>query len=132
MEVSRPCKDCGKLIDLSVGRRDRQFCNETCKNRYHNKQAFEEEKEGKRIVKILKKNRNVLKKMEARKENREIPKERLLKEGFDFDYHTHFKTTVHFSYEYTFCFDYGYRKAKDSYNKKDRYIIVKAFPPKDE
>jgi endogenous inhibitor of DNA gyrase (YacG/DUF329 family) len=56
------CKYCDQLIDLSKGRRDRQFCDERCKNAYHNKIAFEEEKEAKRINKILKKNRDVIKK----------------------------------------------------------------------
>jgi endogenous inhibitor of DNA gyrase (YacG/DUF329 family) len=128
METTRPCKDCGKLIDLSVGRRDRQFCNETCKNRYHNKQAFEEEKEAKRIVKILKKNRGILKKMSVRKDSDQISKERLQKEGFSFDYHTHFKNTKFKGYQYTFCFDYGYRPTKE----KDHFKIVKAFEYKEE
>ncbi len=130
-ESTRLCKHCHKEINLSIGRRDRQFCDEECKNRYHNRIAYEEEKEAKRINKILKKNRNILKKMSLRKEHEEISHERLLKEGFDFNYHTHFKITVHQKYEYTFCYDYGYR-LNTSGRFKDVYKVVKAFEERQE
>jgi len=129
--ITRPCKDCGKPIDLSVGRRDRQFCNETCKNRYHNKQAFEEAKEARRINKILKKNRDILKKMAARKDSGEIPREKLLRAGFDFNYYTHHKVTVHYNHQYTICYDYGYRAIKFK-DKPEAYKIVKAFGEKED
>jgi len=125
------CKNCGRSIDLSVGRRDRQFCNETCKNRYHNKQAFEDDKEAKRINKILKKNRDILKKLAERKDSGEIPKDKLLKAGFDFNYYTHHKQTAHYNYQYTICYDYGYRPITLR-NKPDVYKIVKAFEDKEE
>jgi endogenous inhibitor of DNA gyrase (YacG/DUF329 family) len=128
---TRRCKDCGKPIDLSKGRRDRQFCDEICKNRYHNKVAFDESKEAKRINKILKKNRDVLKKLAARKDNGEIAKEKLLKDGFDFNYHTHHKNTLHYNHQYTFCYDYGYRPVKLK-NKPDMYKIVRAFEEKED
>jgi hypothetical protein len=128
---TRTCKYCGKLIDLSKGRRDRQFCDEKCKNGYHNKIAFEEEKEAKRINKILKKNREVLKKMAGRKDNHEITKERMLKAGFDFNYYTHHKSTFHYNHQYTFCYDYGYRLNKVK-GKTDVYKVVKAFEEKEE
>lgn len=128
MEFStRKCRYCDKLIDLSKGRRDRRFCDERCKNSFHNKIAFEEEREAKRINKILKKNREVLKKMTARKDKNEITKERLLKAGFDFTYYTHHKNTLHYNYQYTFCYDYGYRMVKP-----EIYKIVKAFEEKEE
>ncbi len=133
MELStRLCKDCGEPIDVTKGRRDRIFCDYKCKNTYHNKQEYEEKVETERIKKILKNNRKTLKKMFARKDNDEIEKERLLKAGFEFDYHTHFKNTVNGNYTYTFCFDYGYRPVKDGYGKKDRFKVVKAFEEKEE
>ena len=124
---TRKCKFCDKPIDLLKGRRDRQFCDERCKNSYHNSIAFEEEKEAKRINKILKKNRDILQKMTARKDKNEITKERLLKAGFDFTYYTHHKFTIHYNYQYTFCYDYGYRPVKP-----ESYKIVKAFEEKEE
>jgi endogenous inhibitor of DNA gyrase (YacG/DUF329 family) len=119
---TRKCKYCDQVIDLSKGRRDRQFCDERCKNAYHNKIAFEEEKEAKRINKIMKKNREILKTMSTRKDKDEISRERLLKAGFDFTYYTHHKFTIHHNYQYTFCYDYGYRTVKPG-----SYKVVKAF-----
>jgi len=66
--------------------------------------------------------------MVSRKDADQIPKERLLKEGFEFDYHTHFKISKVKGYQYTFCFDYGYRPVE----QKDSFKIVKAFEYKDE
>jgi hypothetical protein len=128
---ARICKECGEKIDLKKGRVDRLFCDYECKNRYHNKQSYEEKIETARIKKILSKNRNILKKMALRKDSDEISKDILLKAGFDFDFHTHFRNTKHGNYQYTFCFDYGYRKANEGYGKKDRYKVVKAFAEKE-
>lgn len=131
INTPRNCKHCGKEIDPVKGRRDRQFCDEQCKNSYHNTLAYEEEKEAKRINKILKKNRDILKKMSARKDREAISKEMLLKAGFNFKYYTHHKTSVHQKNEYTFCYDYGYR-VYSSANKTDVFKIVKAFTDKEE
>ncbi len=130
--ASRPCLCCKKVINLSIGRKDRKFCDEVCKNRYHNTQNYNEQQEIKRIQLILKKNRRILKKMQARKDNDEIPKERLLKEGFEFDYHTHLKNTINRNYVYTFCFDFGYRPVKATKYIKDCFKVVKAFDYKEE
>ena len=120
--TERNCKQCGQPINLSVGRKDRLFCNEICKNRYHNEQIYEEQQEVKRIQLILKKNRRILKKMFTRKDRDLIAKERLLKEGYEFDYHTHFVISKTKQYPYTFCFDYGYRKVNE-----ELFKVVKAF-----
>jgi hypothetical protein len=93
--------------------------------------AFEDDKEPKRIIKILRKNRDILKRMAARKDSHEITKERLLKAGFDFNYHSHHKNTLHYNHQYAFCFDYGYRTVTLK-NKPEVYKVVKAFEEKEE
>ena len=84
----RRCKNCDKPINLKAGRRDRVFCDSGCKNTYHNTQIYNEQQEIKRIQLVLKKNRRILKKMISAKDHDQIPREKLLKEGFEFDYHT--------------------------------------------
>ena len=116
------CKQCGKPINTAVGRRDRLFCNEACKNKFHNIQAYQEAQEIKRIQHILKKNRRILKKLFEGKDNEKIPKEKILKLGFEFDFHTHFIITKMKGYQYHFCFDYGYRNTH-----QDFYKIIQAF-----
>lgn len=125
--MARLCKQCSKPIDPVKGRKDRVFCDENCKNKFHNTQTYLEEQEIKRIQLLLKKNRRVLKKMFARPDRDEIKKERLLKEGFDFDYHTHFVTSKIKKNQFTFCFDYGYRAVSEL-----TFKIVKAFDHKED
>lgn len=123
----RICKFCENSINLLKGRKDRLFCDETCKNRYHNTQIYEEQQEIKRVQLILKRNRRVLKKMFVRKDRDLLDKIVLLKEGFEFDYHTHFVTSKIKKNQFTFCFDYGYRSVGE-----DRYKVIKAFEYKEE
>src|SRR5664279_4153812 len=112
MEMAVPvqlCMQCSKPIDPRKGRRDRKFCDEGCKNKYHNTKTYQEDQELNRISLILKENRRILGKMFARKDRDTISKERLLKAGFEFDYHTHFVISKIKSNQFIFCFDYGYR-----------------------
>ena len=125
--IVRLCKFCEKVINPRQGRKDRKFCDEVCKNRFHNSQNYIEEQEIKRIQRILVKNRRALKKMFARVDKDIIDRERLLREGFDFDYHTHFVTTKIKRNQFTFCFDYGYREVD-----KDVFKVVKAFDYKED
>lgn len=61
-----------------------------------------------RLDLILKKNHRILKKMFTKKQHDEIANEKLLKEGIDFDYHTHHIISKIKKNEFIFCFDYGY------------------------
>jgi hypothetical protein len=125
--IARLCKQCGKDINPDKGRKDRKFCDENCKNKFHNTQAYLEEQEIKRIQHVLKKNRRALKKVFGRADKDAIKKDRLLKEGFEFDYHTHFVTTKIKRNQFIFCFDYGYREVEEGLFK-----IVKAFDYKED
>ena len=127
--AAKPCLECGEPV--GKGRIDRKFCSVECKNKYHNKESFADKISTARIKKILERNRKILKKMAARKDADQIPKERLLKEGFEFDYHTHFKNSKFKGYQYTFCFDYGYRTVENG-SKSDIYKVVKAFEYKED
>ncbi|MGC4038339.1 MAG: hypothetical protein QM764_20415 [Chitinophagaceae bacterium] len=118
----RVCKNCGEPIKATKGRRDRLFCNNECKNKYHNAKTYQEEHEISRIYVILRNNRRILAKMFERKDKDEIGRERLLKLGFDFDYHSHFVISKIKRNQFTFCFDYGYRLVRP-----DIYKVVKAF-----
>ena len=118
----RRCKNCDKPINLKAGRMDRVFCDSGCKNTYHNTQIYNEQQEIKRIQLVLKKNRRILKKMISAKDHDQIPREKLLKEGFEFDYHTHQKISKIKSNLFIFCFDYGYCQIEN-----EKYKVVKAF-----
>lgn len=56
------CPECGK--PLEYGRVDRRFCSVACKNLWHNRQRYPgHDKEIKRVLRILDKNRDVLDKL---------------------------------------------------------------------
>jgi hypothetical protein len=122
----KDCLNCGQPLDPGKGRVDRLYCDERCKNAFHNARSIEENGELNRIELVLKKNRRVLKKMFARKDKDQISKERLLKEGFDFVFYTHHVTSKIIGNSFTFCFDYGYREVEPGV-----YKIVKAFASKE-
>lgn len=115
---SKKCLTCGKVIK---GRSDKQFCDITCKNAYHNADLAEGEKVYKRVLKILRTNRNVLKEVLGEKSSIEIEMGKLVAKGFDNDYLTHMKDSGP-GKQYYFSFDYGYR---DQGNGKVK--IVKSF-----
>jgi hypothetical protein len=119
--AAKSCLECGDPV--GKGRIDRKFCSVECKNKFHNKEAYAEKIETARIKKILNRNRKILKKIAGRKDADKISKERLLKEGFEFDYHTHFIISKVKSYQYIFCFDYGYRPITGT----EFFKVVKGF-----
>jgi hypothetical protein len=119
-EIITHCLQCGK--PLRSGRSDKKFCNEGCRNLYHNMEKMGENEEIKKINQALKDNRRILKKILGNKTAETITHEQLLKEGFELDYHTHFVITIHQKNEYTFCYNYGYRRLEDV-----KYKVIKSF-----
>lgn len=126
-EPVRLCKQCGKVINTLKGRSDRLYCDELCKNKYHNARNKEDDVEFKRVHRVLRTNRKILKKMFDRKDIDRIPKEKLLKAGFEFHYHTHTKISKIKSNLFTFCFEYGYRPVGE-----DKIKVVRAFDYKED
>ena len=122
MEKQFPiCLQCEKPI--TRGRPDRKFCSEGCKNLYHNQNKIIESGEIKDILLILKRNRRILKKLfNPSKKEKLIDREVLLKEGFEFNYHTHFVITKTHNNQFIFCLDYGYREVETN-----KYQVKKSF-----
>lgn len=113
------CLSCNKPLK---GRSDKQFCDSDCKNAYHNAEHGAGEKVYKRVLKILRNNRKILKEVLGEKDTLSIELSKLIGKGFDNDYLTHTKKSIHKGYDYFYVFDYGYRKESDAVVK-----VVKAF-----
>lgn len=116
----RVCLNCQRTI--KTGRADRKFCNEGCKNEYHNKRKVDARAEILRIEVALKNNRKILKKVLGAKKEEIVNIETLRKLGFEFKYHTHHVVTTYKANEYIFCYNYGYWKMDH-----ERVKIVKSF-----
>ena len=119
-ELTPTCLQCGK--PLKSGRIDKKFCNEGCRNNYHNAQKLAENTEIKNINQALKNNRKILKKILGDKSSEIVSREVLLKSGFEFSFHTHYITTHFKNNIYTFCYNYGYRLLEHN-----NYKVIKSF-----
>ncbi len=102
------CKVCGSPI---VGRRDKQFCTDSCRSIHHQDLKKKDPVLIKNINTILKKNRNILAALNP-EGKKTMPKDQLASKGFDFKYSTHhFHTKKGTSYY--FCYDQGYTLFED-------------------
>jgi hypothetical protein len=115
------CRYCSKPI--RAGRSDKKYCNQGCKDAYTNQIKKQEREEISRVEGILKRNRRTLKKLfQPDKPEVLVSRESIVKEGFEFDYHTHHLVTKTKGNEFLFCYDYGYREVE-----KDKYKIIRQF-----
>jgi hypothetical protein len=86
----RRCRECGSPI---VGRSDKQFCGDSCRNSYHNRSNSETKVQITRINRILKRNYAILEEILSEKSNhkksfKSFTVEDLLREGFNFVFFT--------------------------------------------
>ncbi len=111
------CLQCGKTIK---GRIDKKFCDDYCRNAYNNQLKSQTNKQVRSINLALIKNRRILENLLPDGENTvKTNREKLLKQGFRFSYHTHLYTT-RTGRTYTYCYDYGYLLLEN-----DWYLIVR-------
>lgn len=101
--TAQTCMHCGKEVK---GRLDKKFCDDVCRNAWHNKQNQDEATHIRTVNAILKKNRKILMDLNLTGKSK-VRKEDLLKNGFNFDYLTRIYTTQKGS-TYFFCYEQGY------------------------
>jgi hypothetical protein len=115
------CLDCNESL---YGRSDKLFCNDACRNNYHNQKLTRRSLITKKINRRLSKNYSILEKLAPRpgilhSENT------LVSLGFDFDYHTQVLKVEEDSMVY-FCYDIAYRRLENS--MLELYPIVVSSP----
>lgn len=104
------CIDCGETLK---GRADQKFCNDYCRAAHHyNKNKDKKAGVFKTIDLHLKLNRRILKRYNQSGQS-QIKKDLLLKEGFNFNYFTHYWKAKNGNV-YLFCYEFGYRDLKDN------------------
>jgi hypothetical protein len=97
----KKCLECNEVL---IGRIDKKFCDDVCRNNHNNKLNGKRNNLLRNIIRALQKNRQVL---EMMKDSNRIPAKVLVNNGFTFDYYTHTKKIG--DENIFFCFDFGYK-----------------------
>lgn len=97
------CLECGEPL---LGRADKKFCSDQCRNTFNNRLNSDATNLVRNINNQLRKNRRILAELNPEGKNK-VHKDILLSKGFSFKYHTHSYTTQKGT-TYHFIFDQGY------------------------
>ncbi|MCX8523344.1 MULTISPECIES: hypothetical protein [Chryseobacterium] len=109
------CIECGEKI---IGRSDKKFCNDACRNAFNNKQNKDSSNLMRNVNNKLRKNYRILSEINIDGKTK-IAKSKLDGLGFDFKYFTNIKVYKNGS-EYKFVYDQGYKLLEE-----DFILIVK-------
>jgi len=118
MKNTKVCSYCEEPLE---GRIDKLFCTPNCKSSYHYQKSLEKEASlYNKIDNQLKLNRRLLKKYNKAGKST-IRKEKLVSDGFNPKYFTHYwknnKGDV-----YLFCYEFGFLELKE--HGKPKYVLV--------
>ena len=110
------CLECGKKL---VGRADKKFCEDYCRNAYNNKINKDSKNLIRNINNRLRKNYRILDSITLTEGKTKTTRTRLIDKGFDFEFITNTYTTKKGT-TYFFVYDLGYLPLDN-----DFYMIVK-------
>lgn len=113
--MNKACPECGTKI---IGRADKKFCSDSCRNAHNNSLNKDQTNLVRNINNRLRKNYRILQEANS-KDKTKIKKETLLKKGFNFQFITGQYTTKTGNL-YFYIYDQGYL-ALDN----DWYLLVK-------
>ena len=116
LEEKKKCEECGNEI---MGRVDKKFCSDYCRNAFHNKVNKDSKNLIRNINNRLRKNYRILDSFPLKEGKTRTSRTRLLDKGFDFDHITSLYTTKKGTVYY-FVYDLGYLPLEKEY-----YMIVK-------
>ena len=113
--MNKTCLECGEKI---VGREDKKFCSDGCRNAYNNKINKDSTNFMRNVNNKLRKNYRILSVLNVDGKGK-TTKSKLLSKGFDFEFFTNILETKTGN-TYFFVYDQGYRLLDDDY-----YLLVK-------
>lgn len=113
--MEKACLECGEKI---VGRTDKKFCSDYCRNAYNNNLNKDNKNMVRNVNNLLRRNYRILEELNPDGKIR-ITKAKLSAKGFNFDYFTSIYTTKTGN-TYYFVYDQGYLPLEG-----DFYALVK-------
>jgi DNA-directed RNA polymerase subunit M/transcription elongation factor TFIIS len=109
------CLECGEKI---VGREDKKFCCDSCRNAYNNKMNKDSNNLMRNVNNKLRKNYRILTELNVEGKTK-VSRSKLLSKGFDFEFFTNMLLTKTGN-TYYFLYDQGYMLLEN-----EMYVIVK-------
>ncbi len=106
----RTCLECGEKL---IGREDKKFCNDSCRNSYNNKINKDTNNLMRNINNQIRKNFRILNHLNT-EEKTKVSKNTLLQKGFDFTLITSIYTTKTGN-QYFFVYNQGYMILDEEY-----------------
>lgn len=117
---NKKCPECGFEL---IGRSDKKFCSDQCRNTFNNRSKKDSNNYVRQINGLLRKNRRILEELNPNGKSK-TNQGTLTQKGFNFDYYTNTYSTKA-GKTYYFCYEYGYLPLEDGYYalvKKQEYV----------
>ena len=111
----KTCLECSEKI---VGREDKKFCSDSCRNAYNNKINKDSTNFMRNVNNKLRKNYRILSDLNTEGKSK-ATRDKMLNKGFDFDFFTNILQTKTGN-TYYFLYDQGYRSLDNDY-----FMLVK-------
>ncbi|MES2544532.1 MAG: hypothetical protein V4548_06585 [Bacteroidota bacterium] len=113
--MNKTCLECNEKI---IGREDKKFCSDGCRNAYNNKINKDSNNFMRNVNNKLRKNYRILSELNTEGKSK-TTRTKLLSKGFDFEFFTNVLNTKTEN-TYYFVYDQGYRVLEN-----DFYMLVK-------
>lgn len=113
--MTKTCLECNEKI---VGREDKKFCSDGCRNAYNNKINKDSTNYMRNINNKLRKNYRIISEFNVDGKSK-TTRSKLMSKGFDFDYFTNILNTKTGN-TYYFLYDQGYMQLENDY-----FMLVK-------
>nr|WP_294927168.1 hypothetical protein [uncultured Flavobacterium sp.] len=111
----KTCLECAEKI---VGREDKKFCSDSCRNAYNNKINKDSTNFMRNVNNKLRKNYRILSELNSEGKSK-ATRDKMINKGFDFDFFTNILQTKTGN-TYYFLYDQGYRSLDNDY-----FMLVK-------
>lgn len=111
--TERKCHHCGERV---VGRIDKKFCSDACRNSFNNDRNKDQTNLMRNINNQLRKNHRILLTYATSNHLKKIDRNELITQGFSFTYHTHVYTPLT-GLTYFFVYDIGYAVIEEDFLK---------------
>jgi len=113
--MGKNCLECGASI---VGRIDKKFCSDLCRNSFNNAANSIKSTYVRNVNNLLRKNRKIIEEL-IPTSKKKISKDKLLEKGFNFYFFTNTHKMKN-GKDCFFCYDYGYLPLEN-----DLYMLLK-------